>query len=117
MNNLLDHKKIDKLAYLSIKRGIGLKKGQNLLITAPIESLPLVRKICEHAYKEGANIVTPLFTDSDITLSRFKFAHDESFDKAANWLYNGMGEAFDNNTARMAIAGDDPMLLAEMDPD
>ena len=28
-----------------------------------------------------------------------------------------MGEAFDTNTARMAIAGDDPMLLSEMDPD
>ena len=28
-----------------------------------------------------------------------------------------MGEAFDNNTARMAIAGDDPMLLSEIDPD
>ena len=28
-----------------------------------------------------------------------------------------MGEAFDNNTARMAIAGDDPMLLSAMDPE
>ena len=34
-----------------------------------------------------------------------------------SWLYNGMGEAFDNNTARMAIAGDDPMLLSKMDPE
>ena len=117
MSNILDETKIDKLAYLSIKRGVALNKGQNLLITAPIESLQLVRKICEYAYKEGANIVTPLFTDADITLSRFKFAHNESFDKAADWLYNGMGEAFDNNTARMAIAGDDPMLLAEIDPE
>ncbi len=108
---------LDKLAYLSIKRGVALQKSQNLLITAPIDSLPLVRKICEYAYKEGANIVTPIFSDSNITLSRFKYAHEESFDNAANWLYNGMGEAFDNNTARMAIAGDDPMLLAEMDPD
>ena len=113
----LDINNLDKLAYLSIKRGVALQKGQNLLITAPIESLPLVRKICEHAYKEGAGIVTPFFSDSDVTLSRFKYASNESFDVAANWLYNGMGEAFDNNTARMAIAGDDPMLLAEMDPE
>ena len=28
-----------------------------------------------------------------------------------------MGEAFDKNTARMAIVGDDPMLLAQQDPD
>ena len=113
----IDELKIDKLANLAVKRGVGLQKGQNLLITAPIESIPLVRKIAEHAYREGANIVTPLFTDSDIILSRFKFAPNESFDTATDWLYNGMGEAFDNNTARMAIAGDDPMLLSEMDPE
>ena len=113
----INEEKIDKLANLAIKRGVGLQKGQDLLITAPLESLPLVRKIVEHAYKEGAHLVTPLFTDSDITLSRFKHAPTESFDHAANWLFNGMGEAFDNNTARMAIAGDDPMLLSEMDPE
>ena len=28
-----------------------------------------------------------------------------------------MGDAFDNNTARMAIAGGDPMLLSEQDPE
>ncbi len=114
---MLNINNIDKLAYLSIKRGVSLKKGQNLLITAPLESLELVRKITEYAYKEGATIVTPLFSDSEITLSRFKYANNESFDYAANWLYNGMGEAFDNNTARMAIAGDDPMLLSDMDPE
>ena len=113
----INENKIDKLANLAVKRGVGLQKGQNLLITAPIESLPLVRKIAEYAYKEGASIVTPLFTDSDITLSRFKYAPDASFDSATDWLFNGMGEAFDNNTARMAIAGDDPMLLSQMDPD
>ena len=118
MNKLkISEEKIDKLANLAIKRGVGLQKGQDLLITAPLESLPLVRKIAEHAYKAGAHLVTPLFTDSDITLSRFKHAPTESFDHAANWLFNGIGEAFDNNTARMAIAGDDPMLLSEMDPE
>ena len=117
MDDEINKNNLDKLAYLSIKRGVSLQKGQNLLITSPIEALPLVRKICEHAYKEGAGIVTPLFSDSDITLSRFKHAPYESFDMAANWLYNGMGEAFDNNTARMAIAGDDPMLLADIDPE
>ena len=86
MDSELDKNNIDKLAYLSIKRGVALQKGQNLLITAPVESIPLVRKVCEYAYKEGAGIVTPLFSDSNITLSRFKHAPNESFDVAANWL-------------------------------
>ena len=49
-------------------------KWQDLLLTAPIEALPLVRRIAVHAYKEGANIVTPLFSDPEITLSRFNHA-------------------------------------------
>jgi len=113
----IDERKIDKLANLAIKRGVALQKGQNLIITSPIEALPLVRKIAEHAYKEGAGIVTPLFSDPKITLSRFNYAHDDSFNVAPDWLYNGMVDAFDNNTARMAISGDDPMLLSEMNPD
>ncbi|MDC1296626.1 aminopeptidase [Alphaproteobacteria bacterium] len=115
--NQIDPFKIDKLANLAIKVGLGLQKGQNLIITAPIESLPLVRKITEHAYKEGAGLVTTLFSDPETTLSRFKYANDDSFNVAADWLYQGMGSAFDNNTARLAIAGDDPMLLATMDAD
>ena len=37
MSYNVDTKNIDKLAHLSIKRGVALQKGQNLLITAPLE--------------------------------------------------------------------------------
>ena len=115
--NQIDPNKIDKLANLAIKVGLGFQKGQNLIITAPIESLPLVRKVTEHAYKEGAGIVTTLFSDPELTLSRYKYADDKAFNVAADWLYEGMGSAFDNNTARLAIIGDDPQLLAGIDTD
>ena len=114
---IVDEEKLDRLAELAIRTGVSLQVGQDLLLTAPIEALPLVRKIVVHAYKAGANIVTPLFSDPDIILARFKYGTDASFDKAANWLYNGMGEAFDSNTARLAIVGEDPMLLSNEDPE
>ncbi len=113
---IINEHKLDKLAELAIKTGVALQKGQDLLLTAPIEALPLVRRVAIHAYKEGANVVTPLFSDPDITLARFNHARDISFDKAPNWLFNGMGEAFDNNTARLAIVGEDPLLLSNQDP-
>ena len=113
----IDQVKLNKLAELSVNTGVSLQSGQDLLLTAPIEALPLVRLITKHAYKAGAGLVTPLFSDPEITLSRYNYAPDDSFDKAADWLYNGMGEAFDSNTARMAIVGDDPMLLSEQDPE
>ena len=108
---------IDRLAELSVKTGLALQPGQDLMITAPIEALPLVRRITDYAYKSGAGVVTPIFSDPEMVLSRYRNALDTSFDQAANWLYDGMGAAFDNNTARLAIVGDDPMLLANEDPE
>ena len=113
----IDALHIDKLAELAIRTGLALEPEQDLLISAPIESLPLVRRLCVHAYKAGAGIVTPIFTDPEIILSRYEYASDNSFDVSAKWLFDGMGEAFDNNTARLAIVGDDPMLLSEQSPE
>ena len=115
-NTLINPEHLDRLANLAVRTGVALQPRQDLLITAPIEALPLVRRIAVHAYKAGAGLVTPLFSDPELTLARYHYASDAAFDSAANWLYNGMGEAFDANTARMAIAGDDPMLLANEDP-
>jgi aminopeptidase len=60
--------------------------------------------------------VTPILSDEAVTLARYRFAHDDSFDRAASWLYDGMAKAFGNNTARLAIVGDNPMLLSGEDP-
>ena len=113
---LIDPIKLDRLAQTTIKVGLRLEPGQDLLITAPSAALPLVRMIAEHAYKAGAGLVIPFFTDEEITLARYRFAPDASFDRAASWLYEGMGKAFSANTARLAIVGDDPMLLSTQDP-
>ena len=112
----IDPTKLDRLAEVAIKIGLNLQPGQDLLLTAPTAALPLVRKIAEHAYKAGAGLVTPIMSDEAVTLSRYRFAPDDSFDRAAGWLYQGMSKAFAANTARLAIVGDNPMLLAGEDP-
>jgi aminopeptidase len=107
---------IDRLAEIAIKIGVRLEKGQDLLLTTPIGALPLARRITAEAYKAGAGLVTVLFTDEEIALARYRHGEDASFDRAAGWLYEGMGKAFSANTARMAIAGDNPLLLSGEDP-
>ncbi|WP_196258460.1 aminopeptidase [Pelagibacterium limicola] len=113
----VDPHKLDKLAQVAIHTGLGLKPGQSLLMTAPITALPLVRAITEHAYKAGAHLVTTIYSDEATTLARFRNAPDGAFDTAADWLFEGMAKAFDNNTARLAIAGDNPLMLANEDPE
>ena len=112
----IDPVKLDRLAELAIKVGLQLKAGQDLLVTAPTAALPLVRKVAEHAYRAGAGLVTPILSDEAVTLARYRFAPDDGFDRAAGWLFDGMSKAFAGNTARLAIVGDNPMLLAGEDP-
>jgi aminopeptidase len=116
-NSPIDPNKLDKLAQVAIKVGLQLQPGQDLLMTAPMTAAPLARRITEHAYKAGAGLVTTIYSDEEATLARYKHARNESFDKAAGWLYQGMADAFKANTARLAIAGDNPMMLAGQDPD
>src|SRR6202789_80016 len=112
----IDPVKLDRLAEVAIKIGLQLKPGQDLLVTAPTVALPLVRRIAEHAYRAGAGLVTPILSDEAITLSRYRFGQDDGFNRAASWLYDGMSKAFAGNTARLAIVGDNPMLLSGEDP-
>jgi len=112
----IDPVKLDRLAEVAVRVGLQLQPGQDLVMTAPVAALPLVRRIAEHAYKAGAGLVTPFFADEELTLARYRYGRDESFDRASGWLYEGMAKAFAGNAARLAIAGDNPMLLAEQDP-
>ncbi|KRE15725.1 peptidase M29 [Bosea sp. Root381] len=112
----IDPAKLDRLAEAAIRVGLNLQPGQDLFLTAPVAALPLVRKIAEHAYKAGAGLVTPILSDEEVTLARYRHAGDHSFDRAAAWLHEGVAKAFAANTARLAIVGDDPMLLSGQDP-
>ena len=49
---------LDRYAELTIKSGLNLREGQQLLISAPLEAVDLVRLITRHAYKAGASLVT-----------------------------------------------------------
>jgi aminopeptidase len=112
----IDPLKLDRLAQIAVSVGLNLQAGQDLFLTAPVAALPLVRRIAEHAYKAGAGLVTPIFSDEELTLARYRFAQDASFDRAPAWLYEGAAKAFGDNAARLAVIGDNPMLLSEQDP-
>jgi aminopeptidase len=111
----IDLEKLEKLGEVAVRVGLGLAKGQDLVITAPLAAVPLVRFITKHAYMAGAGIVSTFYSDEETTLARYQHAPDASFDKASDWLYEGMAKAYANGAARLAISGDNPMMLAQQD--
>ncbi|OPB31124.1 aminopeptidase [Bartonella sp. AR 15-3] len=115
LDEMISPEMLDRLAEVAVKVGLNLQEGQDLVLTAPVTALPLVRQIAYHAYKAGAGVITPLFGDEALSLIRFENAHPASFDCAPSWLYEGMAKAFENGAARLAIVGDNPLLLSNQD--
>jgi aminopeptidase len=109
--------RLDRLAKVAVRVGLGLKPGQEVVMTAPLEAVALARRITEHAYNAGASLVTTIFSDEEATLMRFRHGREDTFDSAAGWLYEGMADAYKNGAARLAIVGEDPSLLAQQDPE
>jgi aminopeptidase len=114
--DLTCEQKLEQLARVAIEVGLGLARGQELVMTAPLEAVPLARKITEQAYRAGASLVTTLYSDDEALLLRYRHAPDEAFDTAAGWLYDGMGAAYKRGAARLAITGASPLLLSNEDP-
>jgi aminopeptidase len=108
--------KLDRFAKVAVHVGLNLQPGQELVISASTEMMPLVRRITEHAYKAGALLVTTLYADDETALARYKYADDSSFDHAPQWLADGIAAAFRGGAARLALAGGNPALLAGQDP-
>ncbi len=109
--------KLDRLAALAVRVGLNLRPGQELVMTAPMDALPLVRRIAAHAYQAGATLVTPLLSDDEVALARYRHAAPDAFDTAPGWLFEGMAAAFRGGAARLAVVGDDPTLLSGQDPE
>jgi aminopeptidase len=113
----IDPVMLDRLAEVAVKVGLNLQPGQDLILQAPVEALPLVRRIAEQGYKAGAGLMVPVLTDEAVMLSRYRHAPDESFDRDAPWLWEGMARAMDEGAASLVIYAEDPSLLANEDPD
>ena len=82
-----DASMLDRLAMVSIRVGLNLQEGQDLIITGPVEALPLIRRISAEAYKNGAGVVSTILTDDELQLTRYEHATDESLDRAPDWMF------------------------------
>ncbi len=107
---------LDRLADVIVGTGLNIAPGQDLVMTASAEALPLARRVAAAAYRAGAGLVVPILSDEAITRARYLHGHDGTFERAPGWLYNGMAEAYEGNAARLHIAADNPMALSDMDP-
>ncbi len=115
MMNLDD--KIQSYAQLIVQRGVALKKGQELVILAPIELADFARKIAKEGWENGASDVILVWRDDEITKLRLNNAEksvisDKSrFENDLRLFYGKRNAAF------VTLIGEDPDAFADIDPE
>src|SRR5580693_8140652 len=114
--DLTFEEKLDRLAEVAVQVGLGLRAGQELIMSAPLEAVSLGRRITEKDYRRGALLGTTFDSDDPSVLARYDYAADASFDYAPTWLHDGIAAGFRSGAARLAVAGANPALLAKQDP-
>jgi len=109
--------KLTAYAELAVKVGVNLQPGQRLVIRAPIESAPFVRKMTECAYRLGSPLVSVMYNDDQLSLIRFENAPKGSFETYPEWEADAMVECAKRGDAFIRVSATDPDLLNDQDQD
>lgn len=109
--------KLKKYARLIVETGVNLKKGQTLVVSAPVECAEFARLVASAAYKAGARDVVMNYNDEVFSKIRFMSAPEEVFDEFPEWRKQMMIGYARQGAAFITIASSDPELLKKADPE
>ncbi len=109
--------KLNAYAELAVKVGVNIQPGQRVLVRAPIESSQLVNAIAKSAYQAGSPLVSVMYHDDQLSLTRFENAPSGSFSTYAEWEASALLECAKRGDAFIKISGTDPDLLKDQNQD
>jgi len=105
------------LAELCVTRAVNLQRGQELIVSAPLEAAPLVRHVARHAYARACRAVTCLYEDPGLIRDHIVGSGDDALEYAPAWMYRGLAEGLAAGAARLQIVGPYPDLLSGVPAD
>ena len=109
--------RLTRYAELLVKVGVNLPAGGKLLVSAPLDAAPLVRRVVRAAYRVGALDVRVEYHDEHLALALYEDGSDEAVNFLPPWATEQAGHMVDDGYARLGIRGDDPALLRNADPE
>lgn len=107
----------EKYARLLIRVGLNVQKGQNVVISSPVECADFARMCADEAYAAGCREVIMNWGDDYLTRQKFLHADDSVFNEYPAWLAD-----FRNGEARrgspfLSIHAADPEILKGVSPE
>ena len=108
--------KLREYARLLVRVGLNVQKGQNLVISAPVECADFARLCAAEAYDAGCREVIMNWHDDALTRMKYLRADDAIFDEVALWRRHFFNDYALEGTAYLAISASDPENLKGVDP-
>ncbi len=110
----MDKEILRKYADLLVKVGLNVQKGQTLVISAPTETVDIVRCVTKAAYDVGAKEVVVNWGDEIVTKLKYLQAADEVFQTFPDWLKEFYNYYLKQGAAFLSIHASDPELLKDV---
>ena len=107
--------KLERLAEVAVKVGVGLLPGQKLIVTGHVDALPLVHRVVAAAYRAGSRYVITDLYDDKLALQRYRFAPRDSFEEFPVFQIESRLKAIEEGYALLWIAADDPLVMRGQD--
>lgn len=106
---------MQKYAEATVRIGVNVQQGQQVIINADIESIDFVRLVAEEAYKAGAESVRIEWSDQQLTKTDYQYRTEESLSAVPAWKEEQLKEMTEKIPCRIHILSADPDGLNGID--
>lgn len=108
-------RRLELYARLLVVKGCALKPGQELYVSAPIQTADFTRMVVKEAYAAGAKYVTLNWHDEQTTRMSYDNAALEVFQNVPAWQAERSNSMARNGAAVLTILSDDPQMMKGVD--
>jgi aminopeptidase len=107
---------IDGYAQLLVRTGCALRKGQELVVQAPVERADFARRVVREAYAAGAAHVTVVWNDDAVMRLEYENCDLSWFEHTPSWKKEQLNSLAEAGAAFLFLEGSDPSALMGIDP-
>lgn len=108
--------KIDNYAELLVRKGAALRRGQELVLQAPVERADFARRVVRKAYEAGAGHVTVIWSDDVVGRLTYEHLDKAYFEHVPSWQREQLNSLAEAGAAFLFLEGSDPSALDGIDP-
>lgn len=107
---------LEKYSDLILKVGLNLQKGEELVISSPVEAVDLVREVTKKAYRYGAKLVTVFYEDEVVARETYLSVDKNLLEQIPEHTKSAKKYIVDKRAVYLGILCDDPEAFEGVDP-